>query len=148
MIICVLIFKLLNFSISWGVKRAPCNKFYLFGENWRNLFPKLTILWLLLHTCYNFPILHCQLRQELFTLWDSSHSLVGFSLSPRPQCHNSHSHGCFRFPLGNSLPQDFALPQDAGPCVRHSCKKCFCLREPVFWGRIFLILRRNFPNME
>ena len=30
----------------------------------------------------------------------------------------------------------------------HSCKKCFCLREPVFWGRIFLILRRNFPNME
>ena len=31
---------------------------------------------------------------------------------------------------------------------RHSCKKCFCLREPVFWGRIFLILRRNFPNME
>ena len=33
-------------------------------------------------------------------------------------------------------------------CARHSCKKCFCLREPVFWGRIFLILRRNFPNME
>ena len=28
---------------------------------------------------------------------------------------------------------------------RHICKKCFCLREPVFWGRIFLILRRNFP---
>ena len=28
----------------------------------------------------------------------------------------------------------------------HSCKKCFCLREPVFLGRIFLILRRNFPN--
>ena len=27
-------------------------------------------------------------------------------------------------------------------------KKCFCLREPVFWGRIFLILRRNFPNMD
>ena len=26
----------------------------------------------------------------------------------------------------------------------HSCKKCFCLREPVFWGRIFLISRRNF----
>ena len=30
----------------------------------------------------------------------------------------------------------------------HSWKKCFCLREPVFWGRIFLIWRRNFPNME
>ena len=30
----------------------------------------------------------------------------------------------------------------------HSCKKCFCLRDLVFWGRIFLILRRNFPNME
>ena len=27
-------------------------------------------------------------------------------------------------------------------------KKCFCLREPVFWGGIFLILRKNFPNME
>ena len=32
-------------------------------------------------------------------------------------------------------------------CI-HSWKKCFCLREPVFWGRIFLIWRRNFPNME
>ena len=32
--------------------------------------------------------------------------------------------------------------------LKHSWKKCFCLREPVFWGRIFLILRRNFPNME
>ena len=30
----------------------------------------------------------------------------------------------------------------------HSWKKCFCLREPVFRGRIFLIWRRNFPNME
>ena len=30
----------------------------------------------------------------------------------------------------------------------YSCKKCFCLREPFFWGRIFLILRRNFPIME
>ena len=30
----------------------------------------------------------------------------------------------------------------------HSCKKCFCLREPVFGGEIFLILRRNFTNME
>ena len=27
-------------------------------------------------------------------------------------------------------------------------KSVFCLREPVFWGRIFLIWRRNFPNME
>ena len=34
------------------------------------------------------------------------------------------------------------------PTDKHSCKKCFCLREPVFWGRIFLIWRRNFPNME
>ena len=35
-------------------------------------------------------------------------------------------------------------------CARcnHSCKKCFCLRDPVFWGGIFLILRRNFPNMD
>ena len=32
--------------------------------------------------------------------------------------------------------------------AHHSCKKCFCLREPIFWGRIFLILRRNFPNMD
>ena len=31
---------------------------------------------------------------------------------------------------------------------KHSWKKRFCLREPVFWGGIFLILRRNFPNME
>ena len=30
----------------------------------------------------------------------------------------------------------------------HSCKKCFCLREPVFWGGIFLILMMNFPNLE
>ena len=30
----------------------------------------------------------------------------------------------------------------------HSWKKCFCLRDPVFWGGIFLILRRNFPNMD
>ena len=30
----------------------------------------------------------------------------------------------------------------------HSWKKCFCLWEPVFWGGILLILRRNFPNME
>ena len=30
----------------------------------------------------------------------------------------------------------------------HSCKKCFCLREPIFWGGIFLILRRNFPHIE
>ena len=36
----------------------------------------------------------------------------------------------------------------AGMPYSHSWKKCFCLREPVFWGRIFLILRRNFPNME
>ena len=31
---------------------------------------------------------------------------------------------------------------------KHSWKKRFCLREPLFWGGIFLILRRNFPNME
>ena len=30
----------------------------------------------------------------------------------------------------------------------HSWKKCFCLREPVFWGSTFLILRLNFPNFE
>ena len=30
----------------------------------------------------------------------------------------------------------------------HSWKKCFCLQEPGFWGRIFLILRKNFPNMK
>ena len=30
----------------------------------------------------------------------------------------------------------------------HICKKCFCHREPFFLGRIFLILRINFPNME
>ena len=30
----------------------------------------------------------------------------------------------------------------------HSCKKCFWLWEPVFWGWIFLIFRRNFPNMN
>ena len=41
----------------------------------------------------------------------------------------------------------------SGLTPQHSWKKCFCLREPVFWGgnfliwtRIFLILRRNFPN--
>ena len=39
-------------------------------------------------------------------------------------------------------------PLDPIRSNNHSCKKCFCLREPVFWGRIFLILRRNFPNME
>ena len=27
-------------------------------------------------------------------------------------------------------------------------QKVFCLRDPFFWGGIFLILRRNFPNME
>ena len=32
-------------------------------------------------------------------------------------------------------------------CV-HSWKKCFCLREPVFWGSTFLISRLNFPNFE
>ena len=30
----------------------------------------------------------------------------------------------------------------------HSWKKCFCLREPVFCGSTFLILRLNFPNFE
>ena len=30
----------------------------------------------------------------------------------------------------------------------HSSKKWFFLRDPVFWGWIFLILMRNFPNME
>ena len=44
----------------WGVKKAPCKKFHVFGENWqRNHFPKLTTLWLLLHPCYNFPIVQC-----------------------------------------------------------------------------------------
>ena len=29
----------------------------------------------------------------------------------------------------------------------HSCKKCFCLRDPVFWGGIFFpIFQTNFPN--
>ena len=43
----------------WGVKKAPCKKFHVFGENWqRNQFPKLTTLWLLLHPCYNFAIVH------------------------------------------------------------------------------------------
>ena len=32
--------------------------------------------------------------------------------------------------------------------VKSQLEKCFCLREPVFWGGIFLILRGNFPNME
>ena len=41
----------------WGVKKALCKKFHVFGENWqRNHFPKLTTLLLLLHPCYNFPI--------------------------------------------------------------------------------------------
>ena len=30
----------------------------------------------------------------------------------------------------------------------HSWKKCFCLREPVFRGSTFRILRLNFPNFE
>ena len=30
----------------------------------------------------------------------------------------------------------------------HSWKKCFCLREPVFWGSTFRILTLNFPNFE
>ena len=34
----------------WGVKKAPCKKIHVFGENWqRNHFPKLTTLWLLLY---------------------------------------------------------------------------------------------------
>ena len=44
---------------SWGVKKAPCKKFHVFGENWqRNQFPKLTNLWLIFHSCYNFAIVH------------------------------------------------------------------------------------------
>ena len=39
-------------------------------------------------------------------------------------------------------------PYNVKTVFNHSCKKCFCLREPVFWGEIFRILRRNFPNME
>ena len=35
-----------------------------------------------------------------------------------------------------------------GDTSHHSCKKCFCLRDPVFWGGIFLILMMNFPNLE
>ena len=42
-------------------------------------------------------------------------------------------------------PKELYLPMLP---TNHSWKKCFCLREPVFWGGIFLILRRNFPMDE
>ena len=35
--------KTFSSSNFWGVKKAPCKKFHVFGENWqRNHFPKLT----------------------------------------------------------------------------------------------------------
>ena len=43
-------FKTFPSSDFWGVKKASCKKFHVFGENWqRNHFPKLTTFWLLLH---------------------------------------------------------------------------------------------------
>ena len=57
--LCMLIFKKKSSPHFWGVKKAPFKKIHVFGENWqRNQFPKLTTLWLLLHPCYNFPIVH------------------------------------------------------------------------------------------
>ena len=50
---------------SWGVKKAPCKNLYLFGENWqRNQFPKLTNLWLIFHSWYNFAIVHWTFKNE------------------------------------------------------------------------------------
>jgi hypothetical protein len=38
-------FKTFSSPDFWGVKKAPCKKFHVFGENWqRNQFPKLTTL--------------------------------------------------------------------------------------------------------
>ena len=31
---------------------------------------------------------------------------------------------------------------------QHSWKKCFCLREPVFWGRIFPRFPQDFPKIS
>ena len=51
--------------------------------------------------------------------------------------------------LDSRIPQlNWLTSKDKIKLLMHSCKKCFCLREPIFWGGIFLILRRKFPNME
>ena len=43
-------FKTFSSSNFWGVKKGPCKKFHVFGENWqRNHFPKLTTLWFIFH---------------------------------------------------------------------------------------------------
>ena len=42
--------KTFSSSDFWGVKKGPCKKFHVFGENWqRNHFPKLATLWFILH---------------------------------------------------------------------------------------------------
>ena len=51
---------------------------------------------------------------------------------------NASSFNRVRVQIGN-LPTGMLLNE-------HSGKKWFCLQDSVFWGWIFLILRRNFPN--
>ena len=48
--------------------------------------------------------------------------------------------------LVNGHHQEVYHPHWAFPQAQ--LQKVFCLRDPVFWGRIFLILRKNFPNMD
>ena len=65
-------FPSLHATIFWTCSfsdlKVPCKNFHVLGENWqRNHFPKLTTLWLLFHTCHNFPIVQC-LPCHTFTL--------------------------------------------------------------------------------
>ena len=65
-------FKTFSSSGFWGVKKASCKRFHVFGENWqRNHFPKLTTLWLLLHpNVTNFAIVQCW-NGPSYKLWHS-----------------------------------------------------------------------------
>ena len=78
-------FKTFSSSGFWGVKKASCKRFHVFGENWqRNHFPKLTTLWLLLHpNVTNFAIVHwlVNLCHQILCV---DHNIASFSPASLP----------------------------------------------------------------
>ena len=93
--------------------------------------------------------LHCSLAKTLLFRCISVFILTGWRMENICIC--KHIFACYpKKEVGRkgACEKSGSLSHPHLPTHPHSWKKCFCLREPVFWGRIFLIWRRNFPNME
>ena len=111
------------------------------------------------HFPHGGPLLHPDPRQVTFVINNLFLQLIfkqcSWSLQPPVMCAPTRREVRLElWPRGQSSPAalvtgTYCPLSGITRIIRfHSGKKCFCLREPVFWGSTFLIFRLNVPNFE